>query len=171
MDTYVSKPIQAADLFAAIERAGLGLLDDGRGDSETIGVSDPEGPCELAKSGTLCVLHRDSLRMRVGDDAALLLDLVKVFQENSRKTLEELRKGLTDRDSAVVERAAHQLKGSLGTMSAMAAHDVALQLEEMGRSGELGPAAQALSALESELERLDPELTALASEVVGSSGS
>jgi HPt (histidine-containing phosphotransfer) domain-containing protein len=183
MDAYVAKPIQAADLFTAIERVSFQPIGEDLGveDAEVEGIEDPSElhrprepvePSGLAGGpGAPGVLHREALRRRVGDDPSLLLDLVKVFQESSRRMLEELRNGLSQRDSRAVENAAHQLKGSLGTMAATAAHDAARRLEALGRAGDLAPAQQALSLLESELARLEPELDALARDVVASAAS
>jgi hypothetical protein len=56
-------------------------------------------------------------------------------------------------------------------MAAMAAHDAARRLEALGRAGNLAPADQALSVLESELALLEPELEAFAREAVASAHS
>ena len=103
MDAYLSKPIQSAELFATIEQM----------------VSQPEqghAPCSPRQSAT-SALDAESLRSRVGENPALLLDLVTVFQHDSQRLLQELRNGVSRRDPGVVERAAHRLKGSLATLA------------------------------------------------------
>jgi len=66
--------------------------------------------------------------------------------------------------ASALERAAHAMKGSVGTFSARAAMEAARELEERGRSGDLAGAEAALVKLEEEIERLMPALRAMGSE-------
>jgi HPt (histidine-containing phosphotransfer) domain-containing protein len=60
-----------------------------------------------------------------------------------------------------LQRAAHALKGSVGNFCAQKAFDAALRLEKMGKSENLSEAEEAWSALEAEIERLQPALETL----------
>ena len=61
-------------------------------------------------------------------------------------------------------RAAHSLKGSVGSFGAQGAFDAALRLEVMGRGGDFTHAAEACVALEKEVARLERALAALREE-------
>jgi PAS domain S-box-containing protein len=147
MDAYVAKPVRGADLVAAVD--------------EVLAQPGVEKAACRSKPPATHALDTESLLRRVGEDPGLLLDLVKAFQVDSRRLLDEVRSGLSRCEPGLVERAAHRLKGSLGTLGASAAYEAAARLEAFGRAGDLDPAEQALFTLERELARLEPELTAL----------
>ncbi len=106
-------------------------------------------------------LDRRQLVEQIGEDPEILLQLVAVFRDESRMLLEEISRALAARDAQRVERAAHRLRGSLGALAALPAQDVALELEMLGRTGNLGPAPERYVALDREMARLEPELVAL----------
>ena len=68
--------------------------------------------------------------------------------------------GLGDREG--LERAAHTLKGIMGTFGANAAREAALRLETMGRNDDLVQADGVCTALEQHAEGLVPQVIALA---------
>jgi HPt (histidine-containing phosphotransfer) domain-containing protein len=107
-------------------------------------------------------LDRRQLVERIGEDPEILQQLIGVFRDESRMLLAEIGRALAARDARRVERAAHRLRGSLGTLAALPAEDVALELETLGRTGNLGPAAERYAVLDQEITRLEPELAALA---------
>jgi HPt (histidine-containing phosphotransfer) domain-containing protein len=109
-----------------------------------------------------------SLLANVGHDPTLQADLVRMFLEDSPKTLEEIRDALARRDAVAVSRVAHRLKGELGILAARGAMEAAVRLETAGRDGDLAAAAEAFAALEGEIERLEPQLAALASGIAES---
>jgi signal transduction histidine kinase/DNA-binding response OmpR family regulator len=147
MDDYVSKPIQSAELFHVMGKV--------IGQSGVVEAACPAEPFAPA------ILERQALLGRVGDDLGVLLDLVRLFQQESRRLLSVISSGLTRRDPTAVESAAQRLKESLGTLAAPAAHEAAVRLETFGCAGDLESATHALAALEHELARLEPELIAL----------
>jgi HPt (histidine-containing phosphotransfer) domain-containing protein len=115
------------------------------------------------KERSLEVVDSASLLANVGHDATLQADLVRMFLEDSPKTLEEIRDALARRDAVAVSRVTHRLKGEVGILAARGAMEAAVRLEAAGREGDLAAAAEAFSALEGEIERLEPQLVALAS--------
>lgn len=108
------------------------------------------------------ILDREALMDQVGGDPELLLRLIELFDADRTETIDAIQAGLAARDARTIERAAHRLKGSLGTLAATAAHAAAFKLEIIGRSGDLSQAASAWKSLEHELARLRPELERLA---------
>jgi two-component system, sensor histidine kinase and response regulator len=110
------------------------------------------------------VLDHETLMDQVGGDPELLLHLIQLFDSDRAETIDAIRQGIAAKDAKTVERAAHRLKGSLGTLAAMAAHAAAFELEVIGRSGDLTGADAAWKSLEHELTRLRPELDRLSAE-------
>jgi signal transduction histidine kinase/CheY-like chemotaxis protein/HPt (histidine-containing phosphotransfer) domain-containing protein len=147
MDGYVTKPIQATELCAAIDK----LVEPRPGG----------GPMRE-------VLDRSALYEQVGDEPELLLRVVQLFLADSRDVLSKLLEGLGAQDQDAIQRGAHRLKGALLTLGAKPAAEVALRLERMGREGKLDDAGGTLDELRRELARLEPELEALAREVQAS---
>ncbi len=155
MDDYVSKPIKHDDVAALLRRWSPGRRDT------TLGASNPSSP-----SVGLPVFDRDRALAQTGGDPELLLDAARMFQQTSGAMLAEVRRAVGRRDAEGVKSAAHQLKGALATLAATAAHDAAVHIETIARTGNLTTAAAgtAITALERELSRLEPALAALAAE-------
>jgi HPt (histidine-containing phosphotransfer) domain-containing protein len=108
------------------------------------------------------VLDREAALDRMGGDQELLKEIALLFLGDYPKLIEKLRQAVEQSDAVELERAAHALKGSVANFSARTAVKAALTLEEMGRSGNLAGAREALATLESVFEALRPELQALA---------
>jgi len=113
-------------------------------------------------SNQLAVLDKAIALSRVGGDAELLQEMAQLFLEEYPSQLEAVRAAVLARDPKAVERSAHSLKGSVGNFGAAAAHQAALQLEMLGRKGELGDVESALVQLEEAFLYLQPEMESLA---------
>jgi len=148
MDGYLPKPIRPAALFAAIEAA------------VTQGPSTP-GPSEEAAANEI-VLDEASLLALVGGDSALIRELAELFLQDSPARMAEMAKALDTGDRTVLERAAHTLKGSSGTLCGHGAARAALRLEELAKSGDLAEARRAHAALGDEVRKLQEALADLA---------
>ena len=147
MDGYVSKPVEAEELFAAIERMG----------DRQARQDDAEGSREPAT----VVLDRVVMLRHVGADAEVFLEMVKAFNEECPKLLEEIRSGIARGDAAGLQHAAHSLKGALRTLAAPAASNAASQLEAMARAGDLSRVEDRWRLLEREIVALRRELSAM----------
>ena len=99
---------------------------------------------------------------RVCGDQELLEEVAKLFLGTVPALLSQIREAVKERHAKSLERAAHTLKGSVGNFGAEAACEAALRLEKLGRAGEMTGVEEAYAALEAEIERLRPELAALA---------
>jgi HPt (histidine-containing phosphotransfer) domain-containing protein len=113
----------------------------------------------------LAVLDRAIALSRVGGDAELLQEMAQLFLEECPSQLESVRAAVRARDAKALERSAHSLKGSVGNFGAAAAHQAALELEMLGRRGELLHVEGALRTLETAFSRLQPEMESLAQNV------
>ncbi|MEZ4435811.1 MAG: Hpt domain-containing protein [bacterium] len=95
----------------------------------------------------------------LGDDE-LIADVVQVFIEQKDDQVGGVTAAVKARDPGGISRAAHKLKGGLLTIGAAAASNAALELEKLGKNGDLGGADKALAALVREIDRLIVELRA-----------
>ncbi len=150
MDGYVSKPIQARELWQV-----LAELVPGEAADEA--AAPAAGP--VAE-----VLDREVALERVGGDRELLRELVEMFDAECPGWLAAVRDAIARGDAALLQRAAHALRGGAGTFGAAGACNVAQRLETMGREGDLKDAAKACAELEKQIERLTPALAAFAKE-------
>ncbi|MGH9561551.1 MAG: response regulator, partial [Terracidiphilus sp.] len=151
-DDYVTKPIRTADLFAAIERIMR------RGETpQTINASRSN------RAGD--ALDVDAALNRVEGDRELLDELVRLFVESSPAAMQEMRQALNERDAHCLDRLAHTMKGSSGSLGANRVSEAALVLEMRARSGALENAGELIDSLQSELDRVLPEMEALTRKV------
>jgi signal transduction histidine kinase/CheY-like chemotaxis protein/HPt (histidine-containing phosphotransfer) domain-containing protein len=144
MDAYVTKPVDAEEIAEILDQ----LVIREAGSARTEEASE-----EAARP-----LDEMAALERAGGDHALLVDLAGMCLSDGLTALERIREGLVGKDSKAIERAAHKLKGSLLVLAADPASEAAYRLEALGAQGALDQAADALAALERELERLRPAL-------------
>ncbi len=150
MDGYVSKPIHADDLYAAIDElvpipnrpssSDSGILRRKKADYTHWGID-----------------WQEALRS-TGGDANLMREILGVFLEESPKMLAEVRHALQEQDPIRLRRAAHTLKGSCGYFAAHHAQSLAEILEHHSSSGDFPKAHETLEELQNELKRIEPAL-------------
>jgi two-component system sensor histidine kinase/response regulator len=149
MDGYVSKPLQARELFAAIES----LLPA----SAAIQAAVEEAPPARAEP----VFDHAAALERFGGDQALMREILDLFLEETPMLLGQIRAALAAGDTEVLERSAHSLKGSVGTFGAKPAARAAQELENRAKAHDFAAAPAALEALENEVAGLTRALSAL----------
>lgn len=154
LDAYIPKPIAEARLFEAIER----LLPPGfhRARRRT----PPHGMAQVDERGA--VFDEAKVMSFVAGDHEFLTTLVELFVETAPKQLTTIREAVAAGDALALERAAHQLKGSVSNFSADRARRWAQELEQAGRAGDLSAAPAAVTSLEAELAALGEALGDLA---------
>jgi HPt (histidine-containing phosphotransfer) domain-containing protein len=87
--------------------------------------------------------------------------LVALFLRETPAQLADIRAALESGGAPALERAAHALKGSAGTLGAYALRDLCAQLEDLADSGTLAGAAEVVDALAAAFERARPVLEEL----------
>jgi two-component system sensor histidine kinase/response regulator len=142
MDGYVSKPVQARDLQAAMERIEI----DSRPDAEDVGD----------------ILDEAALLERVDGDRAFLKDLIELFAADSPGQLAAIEDAIARKDAAQVHRTAHTLKGSVSNFCAPSTVASAARLESRGCTGDLSGAEKEFADLERLIRSLRSALAALA---------
>ncbi|MEJ2038071.1 MAG: response regulator [Desulfosarcinaceae bacterium] len=81
--------------------------------------------------------------------------VLRGFQNNAREQIHLIDRALEVDDAETVRREAHAIKGGAANLTADALAAVALELENLGKSGRLKNATAVLSALDNELHRLE----------------
>ena len=143
MDALLVKPLDAAALFPLID--------------QLIGKS----PASAAPAPHVePTFDRDELLPRLGGDESLLVEMIEIFAAESPRMLADLRAAIDAQDADGVQRAAHNLKGSVSVFGARPATRSAQALEGMGRDNSLAGARFAVASLEREVEKLNHALAA-----------
>ena len=150
MDDYLTKPIKPDELAAALNRT-FGEPHAAAPPPAASAPSDP--PREAGFDFTAALTY-------VGGDRALLDELLAIFAEDAPVRMEAIRRALAAGDAQELMREAHTLKGALKVLGAAAAAGLALDLESLGRAGDLSRAHETTAALERAMDRLTQELTA-----------
>src|SRR5262249_35531061 len=110
---------------------------------------------------TALTLDRAAVLARVDGDEELLREVVALFLEDYPRVLAEVRDAIARGDAALLQRAAHTLKGSVGNFDAADCQEAALTLGLLGRSGHPPRGARVLKVVEGPLEALRRALAAL----------
>jgi response regulator RpfG family c-di-GMP phosphodiesterase len=152
MDGYVSKPIQVQDLYAAIDEV-----------AEQSNKAKREAG---SKGREPQVLDKAIALANLGGDEHGLAQVAQVFLVECSRLLSDVREAIHRNNALALERAAHSMKGSIGTFAAERAYETARRLEELGREGRLKDAEGLYASLEAEIDRLRPEMEFLVSSAV-----
>ena len=146
MDDYLSKPVNAVELEAALARwvpeqaPQLLAVTGGRPPSV-----DPDRLAMLRDLGP-------------EDGRGLLPAAAEAFRKDVPARLAVLRESVHNGGGTALVQAAHALKGAAANIGATAVATLCGELEQMGRSGKHDDGPQLVSRLEAELLRVDFEL-------------
>ncbi len=156
MDDYVSKPVQADELQAALKRS-MGFETD----VPTVAASDQQTGQPTGRPADRAAPSRQEVarpRPVAGQAAAkpaasvpsvnlsvitslhrvkpgVLEELVDNFLSSAAERITGIRKAVENADGPALQRAAHSLKGSSGTLGAMKMAEICSRLEVRGRDG------------------------------------
>ena len=152
MDGFLSKPVDEARLFEAIQQTIDKLLADGR----TLPRAGPATPAAPDMAGE----PRGPVRIvpLPGLTAAHMASIANAFLAEAPRRLDQARAAIADGDHAGAADAFHAVKGSAGYLSSPRLRDLADALEAHARAGQLAPAlfAEFEEALAHALESLKP---------------
>ncbi|HUF75176.1 MAG TPA: response regulator, partial [Longimicrobiales bacterium] len=125
MDDYVRKPIDPAALEAAIER-WTGELPD----------FEPQRALELVEG-----------------DRGVLASVVKLFLEQTRERLDEIRRALDAGDASSLERSAHTMEGAAVSLAMPRLREISHRIAIHSQRGELEEAAALVTELDEAVGR------------------
>jgi CheY-like chemotaxis protein len=146
MDDYISKPIDAAELFAVLKR----WL---RQPDKPSAISEAKVSLSAAAQSHVSVTERLGL-FEHEFSAAMVVRLIDKFLPDTAQRLVDLRQAVDAADAPAVARSAHGLKGSYGNIGSQEAAGLCLQLEQEARSGSLIAAGFRLGRLEEDFPLL-----------------
>jgi two-component system, sensor histidine kinase and response regulator len=146
MDGYLSKPIRIDELKQAISEVEKTLI---VGPSSEQNSFQAIGPLELLLDSVM-------------GDRALLVEMAELWLADSAKQERQIQEGLDLGDGMMVQRAAHALKGSVGTFQASAAQEAAKQLETCAKDADLLEARKAFERLSIQIDLVRQDLGRLA---------
>lgn len=133
MDDYVSKPIQAKELTAVLDRVSP--------KKAAAPAKFPASGKKFDYSAALEASNQETLRTAGG-----------VFLEHYRGELKKIRSAIAGEDAPALVRNAHALKGLLGYFSATPAINMCIQLEKLGNENDFEAASDLCDKLEQEVE-------------------
>jgi protein-histidine pros-kinase len=91
---------------------------------------------------------------RVDNDWDFLADTVQMLETDGRALMSEIRRAANAGDAAALGRAGHTIKGMISNFCSPATHASALEVETIGKCGEVAAAPAAVTILETRLEEL-----------------
>jgi CheY-like chemotaxis protein len=151
MDEYLSKPVQIDALLEAIRR----VVPDRSPERKARRLPAREESGADTEPGAF---DKVELMGRLDGDVHSLVEVVDEFLRTCPGVLSAIGQAVDSRDSQALERAAHMLKGAVATLAAKPAFDAALNLEMMGRYGQLDAAGEGLTLLEERISSLTSAL-------------
>jgi two-component system, sensor histidine kinase and response regulator len=105
------------------------------------------------------------LLLRVDNDRELLRDLLGIFKEDFPRHLEDLRKGVANRDVKAVKVVSHTLKGMLSNLAVAKATASAAHLEQLAGAGGTDALGDGLVEFEKNVDGLLAEMESYMAEV------
>ncbi|MCA8990894.1 MAG: response regulator [Planctomycetaceae bacterium] len=137
MDGYVSKPVRAQELYETLkEFAPVGL--------DTSSTTPTE-----VNSGV--DIDWNSALEAVAGDKDLLVTVIDAFLEECPQHMADLATAISSQDSKTSHRLAHLIKGAMATLAVNSVKDVALELEQICKDGNMERAQMLYEKLEPQL--------------------
>lgn len=144
VDGYVNESVDPDTLTLAISRL-----------ASAVGTESVEAS-PLGES--LPVLDVENLKEQVAYDDELLVELIDLFLSERVRQVEEMRQSFAAGQFEQLSRVAHTIKGSLGSLHALASKANAQGLETAAKDGDAVRSQGFLAALERDLDLLESEL-------------
>ncbi len=142
MDGFVGKPIRRRDFLATVETiAGPSPLNRG--------AERDESP-----PGGRAILDRSALMSIVGGNRELIAELVDLYWQSLPKQMANIREALDDGNADQCQYWAHALKGMSLNLSARQTADIALEMELLGKEGDLSAGEAVWQRLRAAVDRL-----------------
>jgi CheY-like chemotaxis protein len=152
MDDVLFKPLNPEELKAVLDR--------------TLQQSSKSLQPLLTSQSSLPICDQAEALAGVNGDQSLLGEIAGLFLQEYPQFLAAIRKALVQQHAQTLTYAAQTLRSALSNFAAAAATAAALQLENIGRQGDLSQAPAAVAQLEEELSRLHPALASLQQEEI-----
>ncbi len=167
MDDYLTKPIQIKALQAVLERTGwwakkrvLPLEEPGE---IALPTGDAESEVQAAPALDPAVLSELRQFTKEGEPD-IVQELAEAFQFETPPLLKALHQAIIEGQPEQLKRVAHNLRGSSNNLGARTMAALSAELEAIGKNGKVERAAELVTHLEQEYQRV---CQALAAEIAG----
>jgi HPt (histidine-containing phosphotransfer) domain-containing protein len=144
MDSYISKPIRAAELHQRIAE---------------IAARTPMNPPPSTAPPADEPWDWSRALATVQGSEELLREIIEAFLEEAPRQIEAMRRAIEESDAPLLRRAAHTVKGSARYFGADHAFDLAMRVESLATGGDFREAIPAVELLEREVARITPLLS------------
>lgn len=157
MNDHVAKPVEPAQLWAALRRwiqPRPGLGDGGAAGSvgDKSARADPVNAAQIPRPGAIAGLDVRSGLARVMGKTALYRTMLEKFVSGQADAVAQLQTALGQEDWTLAERLAHTIKGGAGNIGAQPVQVAAAALEHACRERDAQAARTGLARLAPELE-------------------
>ena len=154
MDDFLPKPVRPEAIAATLGRWMRTTVS-----TVQVGPSTHAGePTPSPRDETIDPERWEMVLELVGDDPAVLDELVTAFATDVPAQIDRLREAMATRNLEAARGASHRIKGSAMNLGAAHLADTARQLEQRAREGTITAAADLLDQLDQQAERAIIEL-------------
>ena len=164
MDDYLSKPAQLTDLRAMLEKwmpvAAESMPVEVMPVETMPALAAPSAPTTLAAALAVPV-DVSVLKALVGDDPAMISELLHDFRLSATGIAEELRSACEAGQASATGAAAHKLKSSARSVGALALGELCDAMEQAGKAGQVEALTVLLPRFEAEMAAVDNYLGSL----------
>jgi PAS domain S-box-containing protein len=156
MSAYLSKPLELDQLAEVLAK----WLPDPQPQATDTAAPEPAAPEPPAVPEPVSAVSFDeqALLKRLMSNRKLAETVVQAFVGDFALQMENLRQRLAEADAPGARRQAHSLKGAAATVSALGLREVAREMEDAGRDGNLSRVGQLMPSADQEFERLKSAL-------------
>ncbi len=138
MDGYITKPLNAKELFQLIETLG---------ERDALPEPSDNDDAEL-------LVTPEEILLRVDGNRDLAMKICSLFIEEAPKMMSELEKAIAGNDAEGVAAVAHRLKGAVSNFPHTGAIGLAAKLEMMARRGDFEAIPAVFNTLEQDIDDL-----------------
>ncbi|MBF0509389.1 MAG: response regulator, partial [Deltaproteobacteria bacterium] len=163
MDDYISKPLQRKSFLEIVDK--WVMPDSLSSDEPPAAALEPAPQADSMAEVTQLPLKRDSdlpppinLKRAIAEfdgDREFVVDLLMKFIDKVKSQLEIIDQAIIAGNADVVAREAHSIKGGAGNLTSGDLSQAALELELIGKAGDLSAASSSLEKVRKEFHRLD----------------
>jgi len=162
MDDFITKPLRRKELVAMVDKWSKRIVDCGAETANPQPATTLDDQSSTTKHQT-SIINRQSTRAPMNFEMAIeefegdkefLMEVIDGFLKIVRAQIGTIRQAISEGDAEVVSREAHSIKGGAANLTADDLSRVALELEDIGKSGTLEGGIQVLKRLEGEFCRL-----------------
>ena len=183
MDDYVSKPVRAQELRVLLSKWAPDFFQDESSSFEVSPIvpnhssaqdeatgSQSENAEDVSSPNAVPKVYDLELALQeLEGDEVLLHSLIEIFLQTGPQLMHAIREAFDARDYSELEKQAHQLKGSSGSLQAHEVSRVSARVEKAARTKDDDVLRNAFSELDDEFTKLHPVLQAIATQGIGAS--